>query len=95
MKERWLPIVTQAASLLIQPLLRQSTGDATSAAGMARVKKRTGLKLKELEEDSSTVEFSNWCKEFTIYHSVSNLHLASKREQQINLYSHLDEALKQ
>ena len=71
-------------------------------APLSQPLKRNGLdthgKIKirsELSEDSSPVEFSTWCEEYTICHSTSSLQLASKREQQINLYSHIDEALRQ
>ena len=74
---------------LSQPLRRD--GPET----LGKIKIMADLKPRELSEDSSPVEFSNWCEEYTIYHSASNLQLASKREQQINLYSHIDEALRQ
>ena len=78
-----------------QPLRRRSTGDVGAIAASTWVKIRADLKPKELEEDSSPVEFSTWWEEFTIFHSASNLLITSKREQQINLYSHLDKALQQ
>ena len=74
---------------LSQPLRRD--GPET----LGKIKIMADLKPRELSEDSSPVEFSTWCEEYTIYHSASNLQLASKREQQINLYSHIDEALRQ
>ena len=89
MKEKWLPIIAKATFPLSQPLRR----DGPKAQG--KIKIRTDLKPRELSEDSSPVEFSTWCEEYTIYHSASNLQLARKREQQINLYSHIDEALRQ
>ena len=86
MKEKWLPITARATSPLSQPLHR----DGLESLG--KIKIRADLKPRELSEDSSPVEFSTSCEEYTIYHSASNLQLASKREQQINLYSHIDEA---
>ena len=80
---------SEATSPLSQPLRR----DGPETQG--KIKIRTDLKPRELSEDSSPVEFSTWCEEYTIYHSASNLQLASKREQQINLYSDIDEALRQ
>ena len=85
MKEKWLPIIAKASSPLSQPLRR----DGPELQG--KIKIRADLKPRELSKDSSPVEFSTWCEEYTIYHSASNLQLASKREQQINLYSHIDE----
>lgn len=73
MKERWLPIIAQANSPLSQPLQRRSTGDAGAIPASTRVKIRADLKPKELEQESSPVEFSTWCEYFMIYHSASNL----------------------
>ena len=90
MKDKWLPVIAQATSPLSQPLRRGGQNDQGG-----KIKIRADLKPRELTEDSTPVEFSTWCEEYTIYHSASNLQLASKREQQINLYSHIDEALQQ
>ena len=89
MKDKWLPIIARATSPAAQPLRREGHENH------GKIKIRADLKPRELSEDSSPVEFATWCEEYTIYHSASNLQLASKREQQINLYSHIDEALRQ
>ena len=89
MKDKWLPIIARATSPLSQPLRRDGLEN------LGKIKIRADLKPRELSEDSSPVEFSTWCEEYTIYHSASNLQMASKREQQINLHSHINEALRQ
>ena len=72
MKEKWLPIIAKATSPLSQLLRRD--GPETQD----KIKIRTDLKPRELSEDFSPVEFSAWCKEYTIYHSESHLQLANK-----------------
>ena len=82
-------VTKQYTSPLSQPLRRNGPDPH------GKIKIRADLKPWELSEDSSPVEFSTWCEEYMIYHSASNIQLASKREQQINLYSHINEALRQ
>ena len=75
MRDKWLPSNAQATSPLSQPL-RPGGHDQGG-----KIKIRADLKPRELSEDSTPVEFSTWCKEYTVYHSASNLQLASKQEQ--------------
>ena len=72
--------------------LRQPSQDGTPQR--TKVKIRADLKPDMLQEDSSPVEFATWKEEFEIYHDSSFLHNAKIREQQINLYSHMDAALR-
>ena len=68
MKEKWLPILAQVTLPLSQPLRRHSMGDAGGIPASTRIKIRADLKPRELTEYSSPVEFSSWCKGYTIYH---------------------------
>ena len=95
LKEKWLPIIAQVTLPLSQPLRRRSMGNAGGIPASTRIKIMADLKPREPTEDSSPMEFSTWCEEYSIYHLASNLHLASKHEQQINLYSHIDKALRE
>ena len=81
MKEEWLPVIAQATLPLSQPLRRGGHDHG------GKIKITVDLKPRELSEDSTPVEFSPWCEEYSIFHSASNRQLASKREQQIILYS--------